>query len=223
MGEQVTHRTAGTTAVAGASIMLAGAVCWGASGTDLWAALAAGTITQHRQDAHQAMGLLTANLLLWVLGVLLMSSAGSMMARLCTRRTGLAVLGRTCMLLGAAVAIPAFVLMYALALFPEAEPSPAHDTVYRTIGWAAAHMDDIATVLIVGLGPLALATAGHGAWAPGWLRTWGWLAGAVGLIGLAAAHVRTDHPLVFLIIPFGIGWMIAAGVVLIKVPKRERT
>lgn len=211
-----TRRAAGLASLTGALTMLAGAACWGASGTDLWAALANDTMAQHLADAAQARTLLLANMLLWIIGVLLMAIGGTLMACLCIHRQSLAQAGAVGMRIAAAIAMVSFVLMQAITMYPSAEAGPAIIALYSAIGWAGANLDDIATVLIVGIGPLTLGIAGHGAWAPGWLRAWGILAGVIGTFGLATTFVRLDHPMSMVIIPLGIGWMIAAGVVLLR-------
>jgi len=57
-------------------------------------------------------------------------------------------------------------------------------------------------------------------WIPGWLNIWGYLAGRTGLLGIVGMLTGVFE-LEFIIIPFGLGWMIVAGVVLIKMSKTE--
>ena len=90
--------------------------------------------------------------------------------------------------------------------------------VATLIGWIGARLDDIATMLIVGLSPLCLSIAGKRDWVPAWLAIWGYLAGITGLL-VVISLLTGIVALGFIIIPFGIGWMIAAGVVLIKKSK----
>ena len=54
--------------------------------------------------------------------------------------------------------------------------------------------------------------------APVWLERWGYLAGVVGILTVAIAYIPVARlsPYVFLIVPVGLGWLIAAGVVLLR-------
>jgi hypothetical protein len=69
--------------------------------------------------------------------------------------------------------------------------------------------------LIIGFGPLCLSYAGIGDWVPGWLALWCYLAGITGLLSIVGMLTGITA-LEFFIIPFGIGWMIAAGIVLVR-------
>lgn len=80
------------------------------------------------------------------------------------------------------------------------------------VGWIGARADDLATALIVGLAPFFLALAGRDGWMLTWLARWGYLAGAVGLFSLIVLYIPPLAEMGMLIIPVGIGWMIAAGV-----------
>jgi hypothetical protein len=200
---------AGSVSITGAVFMLIGAAFWGASGTDLWQALAGNQMESYLSKLPDARQLLVVNTFFWVLGVLLMATAETLMAGLCSLNTGLAQLAKVFARTGASVAIVSFIIMLSLAIIiPPAD-------VAVLIGWIGARLDDIATMLIIGFSPLCLSIAGKADWVPGWLKGWGYLAGITGLLGIISL-LTGIVALGFIIIPFGIGWMIAAGIVLLK-------
>lgn len=200
---------AGRVSIAGAVSMLIGAAYWGASGTDLWQALASMEMETYLAQLPPVKPLLVINTCFWILGVLLMATAGTMMAGFCIANPGLSEMGRVFMRTGASVAIVSFLAMLSLAVL-----IPAPEVAVVT-GWIGARLDDIATMLIIGFGPLCLSIAGKQDWVPGWLAVWGYLAGITGLLGVIGM-LTGMIALGFIIVPFGIGWMIAAGVVLIR-------
>lgn len=192
--------------------MLIGAASWGASGTDLWQALATSQMEGYLSQLPDARQLLVVNTFFWVLGVLLMATAGTMMAKFSTSNPGLAQMAKVFSRTGASIAIVSFIIMLSLAIV-----IPSVD-IATIIGWIGARLDDIATMLIIGFSPLCLSIAGKGDWIPGWLNVWGYLAGISGLLGIISLMTGIVA-LGFIIIPFGIGWKIAAGIVLIKKSK----
>lgn len=194
--------------------MLTGAVLWGASGTDLWQALANNTMEDYLSQLEAVKHLLIANTCFWILGVLLLGIAGSLMSGFCFSKPGLAQVASVCVRSGAAVAIVAFITMLSLSI-----QAPSAD-IARITGWIGARLDDLATVLIVGIGPLFLSLAGKNDWVPGWLSVWGYLAGLTALLAVTAM-LTGIVALGFIIVPFGLGWMIAAGFVLIKKSKQK--
>jgi hypothetical protein len=142
-----------------------------------------------------------------------LATAEALMSVFCMARPGLAQMGMVLMRIAASIAIVSFIATLAVAFYANSVEAAL------IMGWFGARVDDVATMLLVGFGPLSLSIAGKGDWVPGWLNVRGFLAGIAGMlviIGLFTGIV----PLSFIIIPFGIGWMIAAGVVLIKKSKR---
>ncbi len=212
MANKQTLAFAGCMSIAGAVSMLIGAACWGATGTDLWQALADGEMGNYMSQLPAAKQLLVVNTSFWVLGVLLMATAASMMADLITSSQGLSQMAKVLSSTGASTAIVSFIIMLSLATI-----NPSTD-VATVIGWIGARIDDIATALIVGFTPLCLSIAGKSDWVPGWLSVWGYLAGICGLLVILSLFTGMVA-LGYIIIPFGIGWMIAAGVVLTKKSK----
>lgn len=200
---------AGRLSIAGAVSMLIGAAFWVASGTDLWVALADGQMDNYLSLLPEVKSLLVVNTSFWILGVLLMATALSIMADFTSNEYGLAQMANVLSRTGATIAILSFIMMLSLAVV-----NPSVD-VATIIGWIGARTDDIATMLIVGFSPLCLSVAGKGDWVPRWLFIWGLLAGFSGMLIIVALFTGIVD-LGFIIIPVGIGWMIAAGVVLLK-------
>ncbi len=200
---------AGYVSIAGAVSMLAGAALWGASATDLWQALANNQMESHLAQLEPVKQLLVANTIFWILGVLLLGTAVSLMSGFCSSNPRMAQLTLVFIRSAVPIAIVSFIIMLSLAIHP-----PAVDSA-NNIGWIGVRLDGLATVLIIGTSPLFLSIGGRTDWVPGWLAVWGYLAGIAGLlvvIGMLTGVVDLE----FFIIPFGIGWMIAAGVVLIR-------
>ncbi len=207
-----TYVFAGYVSIAGAVSMFIGAAFWGASGTDLWMALADNQMEAYLSQLNPVRTLLVINTCFWVLGVLLLATAGTLMSGFCISNRGLAQMGMVFMRTAASVAIVSFLAMLSIAFYSNAVE------VATITGWLGARLDDIATMLIVGFGPLCISIAGRRDWVPRWLGIWGFLAGFTGLLGVIGL-LTGIVPLGFIIIPFGLGWMIAAGIVLIKKSK----
>ena len=212
MNNRKTLVFAGTVSVAGAVSMLIGAAFWGASGTDLWYALARDQMENYLSQLPAAKQILIINTSFWVLGVLLLATAGTLMAEFCNANRGLAQMAKVFSRTGATIAVVSFIIMLSLAI------NNTSVDIATIIGWTGARLDDIATMLIIGFSPLCLSIAGKADWVPGWLSVWGYLAGITGFLSLISLFTGIVA-LGFIIIPFGIGWMIAAGVVLIKISK----
>jgi hypothetical protein len=199
----------GYVSIAGAVSMLSGAALLGASGTDLWQALAGNQMENHLSQLEPVKQLLVANTIFWIIGVLLFGTAGTLMSGFCTTNPRLAQLTLVLMRSAVPIAIVSFIIMLSLAIRP-----PAIDSA-TNIGWIGIRLDDLATILIIGASPLLLSIGGRADWVPGWLAVWGYLAGIAGILGVVSM-LSGIVVLGLVIIPIGIGWMIAAGVVLIK-------
>lgn len=200
---------AGHISIAGAVSMLIGAAFWVASGTDVWQALSDGAMEDYLSQLPAVRSLLVVNTSFWILGVLLIATAASLMADAITSRQGLAQMGKLFSRTGASLGIVSFIMMLSVAI-----GNPPVDIATMT-GWIGARLDDIATMLIVGFSPLCLSLAGKTEWVPRWLVVWGYVAGICGVLSIIAL-ITGIVALGFIIIPFGIGWMIAAGTVLVK-------
>lgn len=207
-----TTRLTGITAIVGAVIMLIGAAFYYATGSaaDLPPALHDGTIPAYL-DAVNGSATIVTNLSLWIVGATLMGAAGVGFALLGRQRTGLAGFGATAAVLGAATAIVCFMAWLAVVV------APAGDALLgETLGWFAWHLDHVATALIIGFGPMLYALAGKGSWVPTWLVRWGAVAGVAAVLSLVAAYVHALADIGMVIVPVGIGWMIAGGITAVR-------
>ncbi len=211
-----TARLGGYTAIAGTVTMLVGAALWGTSGTDLWAALDSGDMARYLVAIEAVKGQLVANLSVWILGVLILGVAGSMLAALCTQRRPLARIAQVCFQTAVPLVLVAYVAMLALVVQLGGDSSATAVSLANVVGWIGARADDLATALIIGIGPLFLSLAGHGEWVPTWLLRFGGLAGVVGVLSVAFLYLPGMAAYSFIILPVGMGWMIAAGVVLLR-------
>jgi hypothetical protein len=217
----VFDRAAAAAAIWGSILMLAGAGLWVASGANLWLALATSDMVGYLRMAGPGSTLALANLSCWTLGVLLLGFAGSGFAAMCHERPVPAMAAMLCFRTGVPLAIVAFLTMMAIVVQVGSDTASTVVRISEVIGWMAARADDFATSLIIGLGPLFLSHSGRTEWVPRWLLRWGYLAGFAAL--LAPVSIYTGIvPLAFVIVPIGIGWMLAAGM-LVRSRALQRT
>jgi hypothetical protein len=202
----------GALAITGALVMIAGAAFHFASGADLESALIDGTMAGYLTDAAEHSTALWASLSLWIVGATAMGVGGVMLASL--GHGPAAIAGRTVYTYGAALAATCFIV--GMALIRLADGGSTNVELADALGFIAWHIDSIATVALVGAGPLLVALAGRGGWAPRWLLIWGALAAIAGAISLVGLYVSDLTTVGLLVVPIGIGWMIAAGLVAIR-------
>lgn len=214
----VLRRIAALCAISSALIMLLGAILLMASGADLDRALAEDAVATYLQEAAEAHRLLVTNLTLWILGVTLWGVAGVSLSRLPAGRPVAALLGRYCYHVGIPLVVASYVAWLAVVVQLGGADTAEAVTVGEVVGWFASRADWVATILVAGFGPALLAYGGQGTWAPRWLLMWGAVA-ALGGVLTALAMLTGGSGLLsygFLIIPVGLGWMIATGVVLLR-------
>lgn len=211
-----TRRLGGYTAIAGAVTMVIGAILWGTSGTDLWLALDSSDLAGYLADVVGVKAQLVTNLSVWILGVLILGVAGTMMAEMCQKRRVLAQVGLVCFRTAVPLVIVAYIAMLAVVVQLGGAVNETAVAIAEVVGWIGARADDLATALIIGGGPLFISLAGHGEWVPTWLLRWGYLAGLAGLFSLVCLYIPGMVAYGFIIIPIGVIWMIAAGVVLLR-------
>ncbi|MEZ4989419.1 MAG: hypothetical protein R2824_03375 [Saprospiraceae bacterium] len=209
-------RIAGILAISGAVFMLIGAAVWGSTGIDLWQALAQGELPAYLAAAGNVKLQFTINTAFWITGVLCMGSAGTLMAALPTRRQPLALMARLGFQTGVPLAIVAFLAMVSVVIQLSPDTSAVAVAVAETVGWIGARADDIATILIAAVGPLLISLAGKDHWVPRWLLRWGYAAGIGGFLAAVAIFLPGFYQLGLVLIPIAMGWMIAAGVVLLS-------
>ncbi|MCB0173334.1 MAG: hypothetical protein KDJ97_22625 [Anaerolineae bacterium] len=204
------------TAIGGAVTMIVGAILWGTSGADLWVALDSGDVAGYLAAAGAVQAQLIANLTLWMVGVLILGMAGAALANLCVQRPLLAQMALVCIRTGVPLVLVAYIAMLALVVQIAPDTSATSVAIAQVVGWIGVRADDLATALMIGAAPLFFSLAGRDEWAPVWLVRWGYLAGVIGLLSLVVLYIPPLRGLGFIIIPVGVAWMIAAGIVLLR-------
>lgn len=194
--------------------MFAGAALWAAGGLDLWGALDADDVAGYLVASAEVRPLLVANLGLWMVGVLALGVGGEALVGLCRRRPALAAVAAVCFRTGVPLALVAFLAMLAIVVRGDGLDASAAGLV----GWVGARADDIATALIVGLGPCGVSLAARDDWAPTWLVRWGLAAGGAGFLVIPALLVPGLTSLALVVVPVGLGWMLATGWTLLRRP-----
>jgi hypothetical protein len=213
---RTTSRIGAYAALIGTLCMIAGAVIWGASGADLDKALDTGELANYLVAANDTQTLLIANLSIWILGIIIIGIAGTMMAELGSEQKLIGRIATYNYWIGVPLVLVAYVAWLAIVVRLAPMNSPTAATIAEVMGWFASRADWIATILVLATGPALIAKAGKGTWVPGWLVVWSYItliAGLLNLIGMYAGGLTTYG---FLIIPVGMGWMIAASIVLFK-------
>lgn len=212
-------RLAGYAALAAVASMVAGAVLWASSGADIDQALAADAISEYLETAAERRTMLIANLTAWITGALLFGVAGTAFFRLCSRRRTLAQIGLLCYWTGVPLAITSFFAMLAVVVQVAPDTSPEAVLVAEVVGWFGSRADWLATALLVGFGPLLISLAGRDEWVPAWLRYWGIAAAVAGALAVVAMFTEALSSYGFLIVPVGLGWTLAAGIVALRHPQ----
>lgn len=214
-------RVAGTLALFGAGVMLLGAGIWASTSADIDVALVTGEMAAYLVAAAEHRAALVANLSLWIVGVLGLGAAGTAMAAVGNGPALIRDLARFVYWVATAVAIGAFVAWLAIVVQLTAATSPTGVAIAEVVGWYAYRADGVATALIIGVGPALLARAGRGDWVPGWLFGWGHFAAFTAVLSFLPYFVpAVPFGLTFVIVPVGIGWTLAAGIVLLRQRKR---
>jgi hypothetical protein len=203
------------TAIAGAASFMIGAGLWASTGADIDLSVTNGEMAAYLTTAAANKSVLVANLSLWIVGAFLLGTAGSIMANFSKRR-GWAHAAMTCYRTAVPLVIVAYVAMLAVVLQIAPDTSATAVSLAEVVGWIGSRADWIATILIVGIGPLFLSLAGQGDWASPWLVRWGYLAGLCGLLTTVAMYTNGLGTYGFAVIPVGLIWMIAAGVTLVR-------
>jgi hypothetical protein len=213
---QSLYRAGGIAAIAGAVTMFIGAALWGSTGTDLWQALENDNLAEYLTAVGSVKSQLVANLSFWIIGVLILGLSGLILVRLSENNWVPAQAARVCYTAAVPLAIVSFIAMMSLVVQIAPDTSPVAVQLAEVTGWIGARADDLATALIVGFGPLFLAMAAKSGWMPGWLMRWGYLAGIAGTFSILTTYLQGMSAFGFIIVPIGLGWMIAAGVVLLR-------
>ena len=209
-------RLTGIITLVGSGVMLTGSVLWGLTGTDLWAALDGGDVAACRREAGVVKTQLVANLSFWIVGVFILGMAGGHMAALSERRWASSQAALLSFWTAVPLAIIGFLTMLALVVEIGSATSETAIYVARVVSWVGVRAEDIATALLIGAGPFFVSLAGRGDWVPKWLLYWSYLAFISGLFSMAVLYFPGMTKYGFVIVPVGMGWMVAAGIVLLR-------
>ena len=147
-------RLGGYTAIGGAVTMIIGAVFYFSSGTDLWSALAVGDMVGYLVAVAEVKTQLVVSFTFWILGVLILNTAGTMLAESCRQRRAWAQVAMVCFRTGVPLAIVSFIAMLVLVVQIAPDTSATAVSIAKIVGWIGTRADDLATVLIIGGGPL---------------------------------------------------------------------
>jgi hypothetical protein len=207
------------TTLLGSVCMLGGAAIGGISGADIDVSLAANDIVGYLAAANESKTILIANLSVWIVGVMLLGVAASMMTYLSRENQILSLIARYNYWIGIPIVVISYMAWLAVVVrLTSYEPSSV-STIAESVGWFAVRTDWVATVLVLGTGPLLLSLAGKNSWIPKWLMVWSYFCFVAGFLNIIAMYLGGLSTYGFLIIPVGMGWMIAAGIVLIRKSK----
>ncbi len=214
-------KTGSVTVLVGSICMILGAALLNFSGADLDGALSNKTLTEYLIAANENRILLITNLTLWIFGVITLGIAGTMMANLNKNETILSKIVNY----NFTIAIPIVVIAYAMWLAIVVRLS-AHDAgdaaiLADVLGWFASRADWIATILVLGTGPFLITISDTTKWVPKWLRIWSYIALFAGLLNLIAMMADGLTSYGFLIIPVGMGWMVASFFVLSRLSRNK--
>lgn len=175
------RRTAGVVGLAGAVVMLGSAILMVATGPDIFTAIEDRTMGAYLAEAAEHRTVLTVHLALWIVGALAMALAVSLVAASSARSASALAARFVAAAAGGAVVVFFPMMMgvvHGLPGHPELVP------VADAIGFAAVAADDVATVLILGVGGFLAVFSGRDRWAPRWLVRLGWVSLIVSLASL---------------------------------------
>lgn len=204
------------TTILAALLMITGAVLKVISGADLDQALTSGSVSNYLTKVEEVRHLLVGNLSFWIIGVFFLGIAGTTLADLCNTKKEIARIVKLCYFTGVPLAIVSFAAWLAIVVQLSADVSPSEITLAETIGWFVSRADWIATVLVVGAGPALISYAGREDWVPTWLARFGILPAIAGVLTCVAMFTNSLTSYGYLIVPIGLLWMIAAGIVLFR-------
>ena len=207
------RQLAAYTALAGAAAFIIGAILWASVGADLDLSVTNGEMVAYLTTAAANQSVLVANLSFWIVGALILGVAGTTMANFSKKRVW-AQAALVCYRTAVPLVIVSYVAMLSVVVQIAPDTSATAVSLAEVVGWIGSRADWLATILMIGVGPLFLSLAGQGDWAPKWLVRLGYGTGVCGLLTAVAMYTNALGTYGFVIIPVGLIWMIAAGVVL---------
>lgn len=211
-----TTRFGAYTTIIAAVLMIIGAILKVVSGADLDIALTTGSPSVYLTKLSDVQHILVMNLTFWVVGVFFLGIAGTTLANLCPQKQNLAQLIKLGYYTGVPLAIVSFIAWLSLVVQLSPDASSTEITLFETIGWFISRADWTATILVVGVGPTLISLAGKDDWVPTWLAWGGILTAIAALLTAIAMFTDALTSYGFAIVPIGLLWMIAAGIVLFR-------
>ena len=208
----VNMRAAGVVALVGAIVMLVGAALYASSGADYWLAVSSGETQGFLNDAAASATTLYAGLSAWIAGAILMAVGGGLVAGVGTGFGARAA--RTTLAIGASVAVPAFLVMATVVRLAVSGATSLE--LVDSLAFLGTTLDDVATIIIIGVSPVLIGLSGRSRWMPRWLFVWASACGVAGLLAGAAVFLGSSSTLGMVLVPVGIGWVLATGVVAIR-------
>jgi hypothetical protein len=200
----------------GSVCMLTGAALLVISGADMDLALETNNIAAYIDAVNANETLVILNLSLWILGVILIGAGASLMISLSNNRPVWSRIAQY----NYHIAIPIVVISYMvwLSVIVSILKNDPDELSFFTesIGWLATKADWVATFLVLGIGPLLISLSGKDHWIPSWLFRWSYVCLIAGTLNVIAMYVGGLTTYGFLVIPVGMGWMIAVSVILFK-------
>jgi len=207
------RRAGGLLSIIGAVAMGTGGAFYTSTGADLWGLVDGDVdINTYLADAAASVSTLLVAHTIWIAGIVALTLGGVLLTGRSSDHTSTAA--RATYTIGAALAIPAFMTMIALTRL--AETGADAPALTEALAFLGARLDDLATVIVVGLGPVLITIANRRTWMPGWLAALGVASGAAGLLSIISMFFGQSASLGFLIVPIGLAWTLAAGIVTIR-------
>jgi hypothetical protein len=209
---------AGWTTIIGVIIMLAGTGFWAASGADIDVAAESNAIGEYLTRVAANGTLLTINLGMWIIGVVVLGLGGIMLARLGDQDSPGTDVARFAFTITPAAAMVVYTMWLGIVL----GLAPTYVAGASVEGGAAALVhatslgDWVMTIPVLSLGTAAISLAGRDSWVPRWLFRWGMLTIVTGVLAAAGLMFNARTSLVMPILPVGMGFMVAAGIVAIR-------
>lgn len=200
----------------GSVCMLSGAALLMISGADMDLALETNNISGYLAAVEENRTMLVVNLTLWIIGVILLGAAATLMISINKERFVFSRIAQY----NYHISIPIVVISYMawLAVIVPISGGDSGEVTYLTasVGWFATRADWVATFLVLGIGPMLISLTGKDYWVPRWLLRWSYGCLIAGLLNVLALYLGGLTTYGFLVIPVGMGWMIAVAVVLFK-------
>ncbi|MBK7869294.1 MAG: hypothetical protein IPJ74_00750 [Saprospiraceae bacterium] len=204
------------TTLIGSLCMFIGTAFLEFSGAGIDGAIDANDLSSYLNKVSENRMLLIGNLSFWIVGVILIGAGATMMSALSTKHPIIAKIVQY----NYGIAIPLVVASYAAWLsvvvqLPDGS-SPTSIAIAEVVGWFASRADWIATILVLATGPFLISVAGRKDWMPNWLYIWSLICLFTGLLNAISLYAGGLPSYGFIIIPVGMGWLIASSVVLFK-------